>query len=153
MQGRAVPLVDMQIRRHVSGQTRRGRRSAHGLDGEVVHASLSHAHVPEVEVLGAQRVCSKQRLRGGQVASVTPRAWQLCRRVHGGQWRRHLHGGECLCVYRCVVWRAVRGGRTRVRRRLQRAWAGGGGAAGSLSAYWARGTVIGLTAGGEPISI
>lgn len=91
MQG-SVPLVDMQVRGHVCGETRSRRGPSHGLQGKVVGASLLHAHVPEVEALGAQRVCAKQRLRGRQVTSVAPRA-RKWRRVHGSQRRGHLHGG------------------------------------------------------------
>lgn len=98
-----VPLVDMQIRRHVGGQTRGGRRASHGLQGEVVHARLLHAHVPEVEALGSQTVCSKQWFRG-QIATVAPwtRDW---RRVHGGEGRGHLHGcGGLSCLSCWAMW-------------------------------------------------
>ncbi len=93
MQGRAVPLVDMQIRRHVGCQARSWRRPPHWLDGEVrvVHAPFPHAHVPEIEVFLPQCVSSKQRLRRWQVTAVAPRAGDGGRRVHGSQWRRHLH--------------------------------------------------------------
>lgn len=86
-----VPLVDVQVRGHVGGQASGGRRSSHWLQGEVVGASLLHAHVPEVETLRSQAVCSKQSLRG-QVASVAPRA-RNWRRAHGGERRGHLHSG------------------------------------------------------------
>lgn len=97
MQG-SVPLVDMQIGGHVCGQTRGRRGPSHGLQGEVVGGSLLHvhvplhAHIPEVEALGAEGVGAKQGLRGRQIASVAPgtRNW---RRVHGSQRRRHLHDG------------------------------------------------------------
>jgi hypothetical protein len=85
-----VPLVDVQVGGHVSGEARRGRRVPHGLHVEVIHATFPHAHVPEVEVLRAHRVSSEERLRGRQVAAVAPRAGQG-RRVHCCQWGRHLH--------------------------------------------------------------
>lgn len=84
----------MQIRGHVGGETRRGRRSAEGLHGEVVVGRLPHAQVPEVEILLAEGVGAKERLGCGQVASeASPvsawnRGW-----VHGGEGRGHFHGG------------------------------------------------------------
>jgi hypothetical protein len=52
--GMWLPLVHVQVRRHVGGEAGRGRRSPHGLHGEVVGAArLLHAQVSEVEVLGS----------------------------------------------------------------------------------------------------
>lgn len=86
MQGRAVPLVHMQVRRHIGGQACSRRRSPHWLVGEIraVHASLLHAHVAEVEALLPQVVGAEQRLRGWQIAAVAPRGGHGSRRVHGG---------------------------------------------------------------------
>lgn len=143
MQGRTVPLVDMQIRRHVCGEARGGRRTPHWLNAKVgiVHASFPHAHVAEVEVLLPQCVSSKQRLGRWQVAAVAPRAGNGGGRVHGSQWRRHLHGGD---VRRCGAVRCVVGRRAWCSERGR--WAAGGGAAGGLSAHWRRGTGMVLTA-------
>jgi hypothetical protein len=97
-----VPLVDMQVGRHVGSQAGRRGRPTHGLQGKVVHARLLHAHVPEVEALGAQRVCAEQGPRGWQVTTVAPgtRDW---RRVHGGERRGHLHGSGSGSGCGCVV--------------------------------------------------
>ena len=89
--GSSVPLVDVQVARHVGGQACRGRRPSHGLQGKIVSPALLHAEVPEVEALGSQAVGRKQRLRGGQVAAVAPGAGRDGRRVHGRERRRHLH--------------------------------------------------------------
>jgi hypothetical protein len=99
----SVPLVDVQVGRHVGGQTSGWGRPSHGLQGEVVHARLLHAHVPKVEALWSQAVGPKERLRGRQVATITPwtRNW---RRAHGGERRRHFHaGGEGSLVSLPVV--------------------------------------------------
>ena len=78
-----VPLVHVQVARHVGGQAGRGLRASHGLQGEVVSPTLLHAEVAEVEALGTQAVCSsKQRLRLWQVTTVSPGAGDG-RRVHG----------------------------------------------------------------------
>lgn len=87
----SVPLVDMQIGGHVGGQTRSGRRATHGLV-EVVHVRLLHAQVTEVEALGAEAVCTKQRPRGGQVATIAPGPGDRWR-MHSGERRGHLHDG------------------------------------------------------------
>jgi hypothetical protein len=80
----------MQVRRHVGSQAGGGRRPVR-VQRKVVHARLLHAHVPEVEALGSQTVCAKQRPRRGQVAAIAPGSGDG-RRVHGGERRRHLHG-------------------------------------------------------------
>lgn len=54
-----VPLVDMEVGSHVGRQTRGWRRPSYRRQGEVVGAWLLHAHVPEVEVGGAERVACK----------------------------------------------------------------------------------------------
>ena len=54
----------------------------------------------------------------------------------------------CMCM-----WDGVADGVFGVAGLVQRAWAADGGAAGGLSAHWRRGTVVGLAAGGGPISI
>lgn len=121
-----VPLVHVQVGRHVGGQTGGGGGASHGLHGEVVGGrGLLHAHVPEVEVLGAQRVCSEQGLCGWQVSSVAPWAGQR-RRVHGCERRGHVHG----CVGR--VWGLVVG-QTRVGVRV---WSAGGGFGRAIGMQW-----------------
>lgn len=105
MQGRlALPLIDMQVGRHVGGQACGGRGTSHWLQGEVVGARLFHAEVAEVEVLGPQGVGSKQWLRRGEISAVAPGAWQR-RRMHGGEGRRHLHG----CSMAEEVWTERKG--------------------------------------------
>lgn len=92
MRGMRLPLIHMQVRRHVGSETGSGRRVLVRLDGEVIVApGLLHAQVPEVEVCGSHGMGGKQGLRGRQVASVAPRARQW-RRVHSGERRGHLHG-------------------------------------------------------------
>lgn len=150
MQGRAVPLVDMQVRRHICGQARGGRRPPHWLDAEVgiVHASFPHAHVAEVEVLLPQCVSSKQRLGWRQVAAVAPRAGNGGGRVHGSQWRRHLHGGGD--VRRCGVGAA--GGR-RCGGRGAASEGGGRRCCGRSRCSLAARDGDRMDGGGEPISI
>jgi len=93
-----VPLVDMQVGRHVGGQARGRRGPSHWLVRKVVHARPLHAHVPEVEALGAQAVCAKQRSRRRQVAAVSP--WARYRwRAHGRERRGHFHDcGVSVCL-------------------------------------------------------
>jgi hypothetical protein len=86
-----VPLVDVQVGRHVGGQAGCWGRSSHGLQAEVVSAGLLHAHVAKVEAVGSQAVGAKERFRG-EIAAVAPGAGDG-RRAHGGERRRHLHGG------------------------------------------------------------
>jgi hypothetical protein len=93
----SVPLVDVQIARHVRSQTRRGRRPSHGLQGKIVSPALLHTEVPEVEALRSKTVGAEERLRGGQVAAVAPWTGGDWRRVHGRERRRHLHD-EVLVV-------------------------------------------------------
>jgi hypothetical protein len=101
--GGFVPLVHVQVARHIGGQAGGGGRASHGLQSEVVSPTLLHAEVAEVEALGTQAVCSsKQRLRLRQVAAVTPGAGNR-RRVHGCEGRRHLHGGGLVVGVAIVV--------------------------------------------------
>jgi hypothetical protein len=87
-------------------------------------------------------MASRAAGRGG---SPTGRGWQpvgaWLLMATTSPWRR--------CEGACgVVWAACA-----VQDLVQRAWAAAGGAAGGLSAHWARGTGVGLAAGGRPISI
>lgn len=76
-----LPLVDMQVGRHVGSETRRRGGARNRLQGEVVRVRLFHAHIPEVEAVGPERL---------QVPSQMPGRGNR-RRVHGGERRRHLH--------------------------------------------------------------
>ena len=111
----SVPLVDVQVARHVRGQSRRGRRPSHWLQGKIVSPTLLHAEVPEVEALGSQAVGAEQRLRGGQVAAVAPWTGGDGRRVHGRERRRHLHGKGEVPVWVVVVVLGNGGGNERLR--------------------------------------
>lgn len=90
--GGGLPLVNVQVARHVGSKTGRGGGAQARLHGKVIACIPLHAEVAKVEVVGAQ-VGSEQRLGLGQVASVSPGP-RNGRGMHGGERRRHFHGVE-----------------------------------------------------------